>query len=211
MWIDRLEKYLGFIAVPRLGMIFVTLQAIGFLFVSIDPAWIGQLALVPEAVLDGQVFRLVTFLALPSSTSLIWVLLGLWFLWFVFSALENEWGAFRTTLYVALSYVVMVTASFVLSAPITQVRHFESSLFLAAALLYPNVELALFGVLPIQMKWLAVLTAVMTGLDFWNGSGTDRWMMLAVYSNFFVYFGPSLAQSLKARIRRAKFKRDHRN
>ena len=63
---------------------------------SSDPVRLTRLALVPELVSVGEYWRLITFLALPVSMSLIWVIFALWFLYFILNAIENEWGAFKT-------------------------------------------------------------------------------------------------------------------
>jgi len=127
-WMRFLERRLGWIAVPNLAVILVTLQALGFLMVMSDPIWIGRLALVPELVLAGEYWRLVTFLALPLSTSPLWVIFTLWFLYFVVNMIENEWGAFKTTFYVLISICLMIAFSFVFQYPITQIAGFESTL-----------------------------------------------------------------------------------
>jgi hypothetical protein len=82
-WLDRLERVLGWLAIPNIAVIFVTLQALGFLMLSSDPIWLTRLALVPEMVSAGEYWRLVTFLALPVSMSLLWVIFSLWFLYFI--------------------------------------------------------------------------------------------------------------------------------
>lgn len=47
----------------------------------------------------GQVWRVVTFLFVPPSTSVIWVIFGLYFYYMIGSTLENQWGAFGFTVY----------------------------------------------------------------------------------------------------------------
>ena len=98
-WIRTLERKLGWLAIPNLAIILVTLQAMGSLFAFMDPIWVERFALIPEAVYGGQYWRLVTFLALPLSMSPIWVLFSLWFMYFVVNTIENEWGAFKTTFF----------------------------------------------------------------------------------------------------------------
>lgn len=146
-WLRFLERYLSWIAVPNIAVLFVTLQALGFLLVMTDPVWVGRLALVPELV-PNEPWRLITFLALPLSLSPIWVIFALWFVYFILNAIESEWGSFRTTLYVLVSILLTIAASFALDFPVTQVSDFESTLFLAAATLFPEVEIRLFSPSP---------------------------------------------------------------
>jgi membrane associated rhomboid family serine protease len=115
-----------------------------------DPIWIGRFALVPELVLRGEYWRLITFLALPLSLSPIWIFFTLWFMYFVVTAIERYWGAFKTTFYVLVSIVWTILFSFAFNFPILQVKEFESTLFLAAAALYPEMEVQLFMVIRLK-------------------------------------------------------------
>src|SRR6478672_8738163 len=98
-WLRGLERRFQWIAIPNIAIIFVTLQALGSLMVMSNPIWLTRLALTPDLVRAGEYWRLVTFLALPLSLSPIWVLFALWFIYFILNMIENEWGAFKTTLY----------------------------------------------------------------------------------------------------------------
>lgn len=205
LW-GRLERSFGWIAIPNIGLILITLQGLGFLMVSSDPAWSLRLALLPEQALAGEWWRLITFLALPLSTSFFWAIFVLWFLYFITSTIESEWGAFKTTLYVLTSVALMIVFSFACDYPITQIRHFESTLFLAAACLFPEFSVLLFFVVPVQMKWLGALTGILVVVEFFRSSGLDRMLLLAIYSNFILFFGPSLWGRLRLAWRRSRFR-----
>src|SRR3990167_3727038 len=79
-WLERCERRLRWIAIPNIASFLVGLQGIGLVLVLADPRWWSQLALVPQLVLEGEVWRLLTFLALPLSSSPLWMLFVLWFL-----------------------------------------------------------------------------------------------------------------------------------
>src|SRR5689334_10981964 len=119
-WLRYLSRKLNWLAIPNIAVLLVTLQALGFLFVYSDPAWVERLALIPEAVLQGQVWRLLTFLALPVSLSPIWVIFSLWFLYFILNSIESRWGAFKTTFYVLVSVVLTIIFSFAFGYPVSQ-------------------------------------------------------------------------------------------
>jgi hypothetical protein len=205
-WLRSLEKHLGWIALPNIALIVVTLQALGFLMVSTDIAWGIRLALVPDAVLGGEWWRVITFMALPISSDPIWVLFALWFLWFLLGSIEAAWGAFRTTFYVLFSLLVTIGFSFAFNYPITSVKDFESTLFLAAAALFPEMEVRLFFFVPVRMKWLAWVAGLMVGWNLIQVGWVDRLYLGVVYSNFLLFFGPALFSSLKNRARRAAFR-----
>jgi hypothetical protein len=203
----QLEKKLGWLAVPHIAILFVTLQGLGYLMVASDPIWIARLALLPEAVLAGEYWRLITFLALPLSNSPIWVIFALWFLYFVINTIENEWGAFKTTSYVLVSILVTIAYSFGVGYPVLEVKDFESSMFLAAAALFPEMEVSLFFAIPVKIKWLAWLSMAGIAWRAYGASWPERGLMVAIYSNYLLFFGPAMLASLRQRIRREQFRR----
>lgn len=211
-WLRTLERKFQWLAIPHIAVLFVTLQALGFLMVVSDPIWSARLALIPEAVrLEGEYWRLVTFLALPLSLSPIWVLFTLWFLYFVINMIESQWGSFKTTLYVLTSILVTIAFSLTTGYPVFDVSKFESSLFLAAAALFPEMTVNLFMALPVKIKWLAWFTLALLGLDFVRSDWMDRFFTLAILSNYLVFFGPSLLSSLRQAWRRHEYRRKLRD
>ena len=209
-WLKFLERRLSWLAIPHIAVLIVTLQALGFLMVQSDPIWVSRLALIPELVLVGQYWRLITFLALPLSDSFFWVIFTLWFIYSITNTIENEWGTFKTTLYVLISVLVTIAFSFTFNYPISSISHFESTLFLAAAALFPEMEIRLYMAIPIKIKWLAWLALAMTGLEFVRSEWLERLLILATYSNYLIFFGPSLINNLKLAYRRADYRRKSR-
>ncbi len=209
-WLRVAERYLGWLAIPNIAILFVTLQALGFFFVASNPAWVDQLALYPSQVFAGEYWRLVTFLALPLSMSPIWVLFVLWFLYFIINTIENEWGAFKTTLYVLISILVTIAYSLGTGYPVANVSYFEATLFLAAAALYPEMEVRLFLILPVKMKWLAWLTLALVCIQLLMSGWMERFYILAIFSNYLIFFGPAVLYRVKNAIRKARFKQNLR-
>lgn len=210
-WLRQLERRFHWLAVPNIAILFVTLQGLGFLLVSYDPAWAMRLALWPEMVRAGEFWRLVTFLSLPISLNPIWVIFVLWFIYYILNSIEAQWGAFKTTLYTLVSILVTIAFSMVFSYPVNNVSHFESSLFLAAAALFPEMEVSIFMVLPVKMKWMAALTGVFILLEFIRGDWMDRLFLVAIYSNYLVFFGPAVWGRMQQRIRKKNFQKSLRD
>ena len=50
-------------------------------------------------ILQGQIWRLITFVMVPDSQGIFWFLLTMYFYWFIGSNLEREWGAGKFTIY----------------------------------------------------------------------------------------------------------------
>lgn len=209
--LDRLERKFGWLAVPNIAILLITLQALGFLMISVEPAWSYRLALDPVAVASGgEYWRLITFLALPLTQSPIWMFFVLWFLYFILNIIETRWGAFKTTLYVLTAIVFSIAYSFAFQYPILSAGEFQSTLFFAAAALFPNLEVQLFFVLPVKLKWLAALSAILVLREFYQSDWLGRFYLLVIYGNFILFFSPIVMERVKAAMRKRKFQKNFR-
>ena len=207
-WIDRLERLMPGLGIPNLALYLVGAQALGFVLALVDPQKLDLLPLDPYWVLKGELWRLVTFLAMPLSTNVLWMVFVLYFLYFIVNGIEEEWGEFRTTLYVLVSVLLTIAFSFAFRLPIISVGPLESTLFLAAATIAPEYQILLFLVLPVKMKWLAWLAVAAIVWELIFGMWLERLYLLTMYANYLLFFGPYFAGRLKAYHRRKKFQRD---
>lgn len=209
-WLQLLSRRLSWLAVPNIAVILVTLQALGFLFVLTDGAWFERLALIPQRVLQGEVWRLITFLALPVSMSPLWMIFSLMFLYFIVNSIESQWGSFKTTFYILVSVLLTILFSFTFDYPVTATSDFVSTLFLAAATLFPNYEVRLYFFLPVKMKHLGWLAVAFVLLRLFQGSWVDHLYLVTIYSNYLLFFGPSLIFQLHEWKRRRAYKTNWR-
>jgi membrane associated rhomboid family serine protease len=207
----RLERKLGRFAIPNLMMFIVGGMAL---------VWVLQLTgrgdIVPRitldlnAVLQGQVWRLVTFLFIPFGSSPIWVLLNLYFAWWVGTSLEQHWGTFKFNAFYFVGVVGTIAAAF-LTGPQTNVW-LDASLFLAFATTFPDVQILLFFILPIRVKWLGIVAALGIGAALVLGDWTTRGAIVAAMGNYLLFFGDhwwqvwrSRSVQVRQRARRAHF------
>jgi hypothetical protein len=207
-WIDRLERLMPGLGIPNLALYLIGAQALGFVLTLLDQRALELLMLIPPLVLKGELWRLITFLAIPLSLSPLWMAFVLYFLYFIINGIEEEWGEFRTTLYVLVAVLLTITFSFAFNVPVWSVREMESTLFLAAATIAPEYQILLFLVIPVKMKWLAWLTAAYIVWALIVGTWPSRLYLLTMYANYLVFFGPYFLGRLRAFNRRQKFKND---
>jgi len=75
------------------------------------------------------------------------------------------------------------------------------SLFLAFATLWPDYKLLVFFILPVPVKWLALLDglAIVAAIGF--GEGWSRLVPLAAVGNYLLFFGPTLYDKLRRFVR----------
>ncbi len=146
-------------------------------------------------VMRGQVWRLLTFVLLPPSSSLVWILFSLYFYWLIGNALENHWGTARFNMF----YFVGILGN-ILAAAITGSgtnTYLNLSLFLAFAAVYPNFELMLFFFLPVKVKYLALLDVVLYGLNLIVGPWSVRAAIVFSLLNVILFFGGDLISTIR--------------
>jgi membrane associated rhomboid family serine protease len=207
-WIDWLDRRMPGFGIPNLALYLVGVQACGFLLLLANPNAIFLLILDPSLVLKGEVWRLVTFLAVPPQLSPIWMVFALYFLYFIMSGIEEEWGEFRTTLYVLVAVLLTIAFSFAFRWPIFSANKLASTLFLAAATIAPEHQILVFFVIPVKMKWLAWLSVAYIVFSLIVGSTLSRLYLLTMYANYLLFFGPYFTGRLKAVYRRKKFQQE---
>jgi len=196
--LDKLERRIGFIAVPGLVRIIVTFNALVFGLVLLNPGFETYLTLDPARILGGEVWRLVTYIFVPQIRHFLWVAVALWFLWFVGDKLEQAWGAFRVTLFYLVGMIGTTVAAFFFGASFSNAL-LNATLFFAFARFYPDEVIYVMFILPVKIKWLAWAFAALLLLGFLTGTNSYRMALLAATSNFFIFFGPELFQQMRHR------------
>ena len=167
---NRLERKLGRYAIPDLSRYIVGMYMIGLLIQMIGPEiYYRYLCLNGAALLRGQVWRIVTFMFYPlfSLNSrfdvfgvILNMLIGLTY-YRLGSSLENVWGAFRFNVYFLLGIIGHVAGAIIIalitgfSVMITPV-FLNFSLFMAFALTFPDIQLYIWGLIPVKVKYLAI-------------------------------------------------------
>ena len=170
------------------------------------------LALFPALVLRGEIWRLVTFVFVPMSGG-VFLLLELYFYWFVGSALEREWGTAKFSLFYLSGVVLNILFGFLSlltgnPAVLVTMRYVNLSLFFAFATLYPNLQVLLFFVIPIKVKWLAWVDAalfawsVLSSLLALDLAGAI--LPLVAILNYFLFFASDLRNTLGYARRRVQ-------
>ena len=163
---------------------------------------ISRVLLVPDQVLMGEWWRLITFLFIPPSNHPVFVFFA-WYLFYLMGgALEGHWGTFRYNVFLLIGYLVTVAVSFLIPMfPATNV-FIGGSVFLAFAFLYPDFQLYIFFILPVKIKWLALLTWLGYAYELLFGSWLTRLLVLASICNFLLFFGRDILWRMKTGNRR---------
>lgn len=189
----RLERRFGRLAIPNLILVIVGGMGIVWLLSLLRPEFLSLLILDIDAVRRGEVWRLVTFLFLPESPpqasqwSLLWEAVYLYFTWWIGSSLEQHWGSFKFNLYYGLGALATVVAA-VLFGPMTNIW-LNGSLLFAFATVFPDVQILLFFIIPVRVKWLGIVAAAACGYYFARGDSNLRAAIAASVVAYAVFFG----------------------
>ena len=117
-----------------------------------------------SGLLHGQVWRLITFVLipestspfyLPSTTSVFWLVVELYFYYWIGSTLERQWGTAKFTTYYLSGMLLTVLGASIVSLitgyniPVYGANYVNFAMFMAFALLYPDTQVLLFFFFPI--------------------------------------------------------------
>ncbi len=206
--LNWLERHLSRFAIPGLIRIVVILNALVFLLVALNPEYVRVLMLDRNAILQGQVWRLLSWIFIPNTLSPLWIIFFLMFTWWLGDMLEATWGTFRLNLYYFLGVFFSTLAAFIFNLSYGNFL-LTFSLLLAVATLAPDMEI-LFFFIPMKFKWVALMSLVWPwGVEFVMGPLGVKLMILLCLGNYFLFFGASFFRQFREQkatvVRRAKF------
>ncbi|MCH5268544.1 MAG: hypothetical protein J1E62_09400 [Lachnospiraceae bacterium] len=181
-WLNKMEKKYGKYAIPDLTRYVVGMYCIGavlgmldditFLRLNIYYKW---LCLDMNAIFHGQIWRLFTYLLEPYGfyrgmgfvISVLFLVIQV-NLFFMFGrSLEQAWGTFRFNLYFFSGYILNIVAALILylgplHVPVYYAgfQYIYWAMFFAFAMIRPDVQFLVFFLIPVKVKWLAMLDAI---------------------------------------------------
>ncbi|NLP36225.1 MAG: rhomboid family intramembrane serine protease [Firmicutes bacterium] len=208
-WLNRLERKYGRYAIKNLMFYLVIANAVVYVFRYFggNLQLYNSLMLVPQLVLRGQIWRLLTFIAIPPSDSLIFIFFALYFYYLIGSNLEREWGSVKFNLFYLCGMVGTILASFITGHPATA-YYLNLSLFLAFAHLYPDFQLMIYFILPVKIKYLGYLAWIYLGLVILTGAFALKLFASIPILTFLIFFGRDLQRNLQLK-RQVRQNRKH--
>lgn len=176
----------------------IALNAVVFFLNLMDQTgmFITKLYLVPELVLKGEIWRLVTYIFIPPTFSPLWLLFVLYFYYLIGNSLEHEWGTFKFTMYYLIG-MIGTTAATIITGGVGTPDYLNLSLFLAFAYIFPNYQILIFFILPVKVKYLAWLDAAFILYSMVTASVTGKVAALVAILNFMLFFGKDIFFRLK--------------
>ena len=164
-----MERRFGWLAFPGFLRYYALFHVMVYGLQIFNPR-IGEVLEFDRAkILGGEVWRLVTFLFASSGMGGVGGL-GIIFLFFMVliaflmsDSLEGAWGVFRTSMFHYFGIVGLILGNFLVHSPGSGFLLYQAAFF-AFATLFPRVEFRLFLILPVQVRFLAILAAAITVL-----------------------------------------------
>lgn len=205
-FLNKMERQYGRYAIHNLTKYMIGCYAIGYILLYIGQAFganfFQYLLLSPYHIMHGQIWRIVSWILIPpSSSNIIFVLIMLSFYYYLGTALERTWGAFRYNVYILGGMLCTVIGAFILyfiSGPNEMFSlingmsfstyYINLSIFLAFAMNYPDMEVLFMMIIPIKIKYLALLDVAYLLYDLIRGGWGTRTVIIASLLNFIIYF-----------------------
>ena len=190
-----------YIAIAQIAIYFMDLFTRG-MFSSLLSFW-------APAILRGQVWRLVTFVVVPNSGNPFYLLLGCYFYYWIGASLEREWGTAKFNLFYLCGIVLSAVLAMVFSlaqwdlisyldrmglSSVNLAYYLNLSIFLIIATLYGDMQVLLMFIIPIKMKWAALIDVVLIVIDVIQYVQMGWWVFalfpLASFINYFIFTWP---------------------
>ena len=204
-FIDKLERKFGRFGIPNLTIYMIVCYVIGYALMIVNPGILNWLSLEPAYILRGQVWRLVTWVLYPPSTSgVLWFAIAVLFCYYpIGTSLERTIGTFKYTLYILSGVIFTILGAFilyfllggnVLVGNVFSTYYISLSTFLAYAMCYPDMQVLLMFIIPVKMKWMAIFYVVIVVYEMIQYVMAGAWYLVipivASLLNFIIfYFG----------------------
>jgi hypothetical protein len=206
--LDKLEKKFGRYAINNLIVYLLGGYAIGYLlsfgqrFTGVP--YLNYLTLEPYYILHGQIWRIISWVIIPPDTSIIWAIIMFMLYYQLGQTLERTWGAFRFNVYIFGGMVFTLLGAFVTYfiyggtlpvgyiGQITSTYYINLSIFLAFSTCFPDMQVLLYFIIPIKMKWMSIFYMVIIGYEVVRyclaGAFFAAVPVIASLLNFFIFF-----------------------
>ncbi len=237
MKMSKFEKKFGKYAIPNLTLILILCYVVGYVIQLTNRELIQYLTLDPYQILHGQIWRLFTWLLTPPSQTVdIFTIIMLFFYYQLGTTLEKTWGTYRYNVYLISGMLYTILASFLCMGCVYflvgstnqaiivdmvslfregsdyfSTYYINLSIFLAFAVTYPDMQVLLMFVIPVKVKWIAILDIILLVFELLIGNLFIKFAVGAALINFGIFYLTTknlFHMSPKQIKRRAEFKQE---
>lgn len=163
---------------------------------AVNPVLMSYLTFNPAAILHGQIWRIITFALYPPQTGLL-AFIAIYFYYLIGNVLEREWGTpqfnvyFFTGIILTVIYGLLMYLIFGINFSLTA-QYVYLSMFFSFAVLFPDMQVLLFFILPIKIKYLAWVNAALFVFSLFSNPFPVNLLPLVAVINFLIFCGRDL-------------------
>lgn len=201
-FLNKMERKFGKYAIQNLTFWLIGAWVLGFIIQITMPDVQKLLLLEPRMILQGQVWRIVSWLLIPPPVNILFLIFFLSCYYFIGISIEQAIGTFRYNVYLIGGILCSILGAFFLygfyyflkGVSVAGIGYYFStqyitmSLFMAFAVIYPNIEFRLYFLIPIKAKWMGIVDAVWMAFMFFASNAAGRMAILASLMNFLIFF-----------------------
>lgn len=196
-FLNKLERKFGRHAITGLMKYIIICYIIGYIIEFVAPRFMSFLTLEPYMIFHyGQVWRLVSWILIPPQTNIFFAIIMMIFYYQLGTVLEQTWGSFRFNVYIFGGMIFTVLGAILMYFLMGQqvlggyfsTYYINLSIFLAFAVCYPDMKVMLYFIIPIKMKWMAIVYAALAVASAISSGWVARVAILASLLNFIIFF-----------------------
>lgn len=183
-------------------MMYISIANVAFWVLgAINRPFLSYLSFDAAAILHGQVWRLVTFMLYPPSTGLL-AFIAFYFYYWIGSTLEQYWGSGQFTIYFFSGVILTILYGFLIyfitgSNVRLDSQYIYLSMFFSFAALFPDMQVLFMYIIPIKMKYLAIVDAVFFALAVITNPFPVNLLPIVAVLNFFLFCGGDLLSHVR--------------
>lgn len=203
-FIDKLEKKYGKYAIKNIIRNIMMIQVVLYIiYIFIPNAYNFEvLYLIPQKVLKGELWRLLSFIFIPPiGSNIFFGALTIYMHYMIGTVLEKTWGEFKFNLYYLIGLLAAITVSFIFGGIGTTVW-LNSTMFLAFATIYPDYEFLMMFIIPVKVKYLAFLTWILYAITIITGDWSLKLLIITALLNYALFFYKEIFVSIRYRRRK---------
>ena len=205
-FLDKMERKWGRHAIQNLSLYLIICYAFGYIIQIVNANFFNYLTLEPALVLQGQIWRLFTWIVVPpSSTNIIFTLIMLYFYYSIGNNMERVWGSFRFNVYIFSGMLFTILGAFIAYGiyyfgyginaigigSMVSTYYINMSILLAYAATFPQMQIMMIIFIfpvPMRVKWLGILYAFILAMEAMSTGLVGKIIIIASLLNFIVFF-----------------------
>lgn len=169
----KLERKFGRYAIPNLANYMIGCMVIGYLLTMFAGDVMNYMTFHPQLILQGQVWRLVTWIICPPQSLNLFVIFVILLYYHAGKNLEHIWGNFYFNLYIFSGLLFNMVGTFLVyfitGLPVsTGTYYIYLTTLLAYFFTFPDMEILYMLFIPLKMKWMGYLELALIVINFYQ-------------------------------------------